>query len=176
MKQNLLLTSYDYDVSKRLAGELAESFSMRVLNQIELFEFDNMPNTFKDVLEKNGLDYVKKEMNSIIKMELDFDDTVFVANINFADTMQDLFYKIKLSNFVILLKKDIEQEIKELECKKFETEEEKCFFVSNRIELEKREQILIQDCADIVVDITNLTDEQIVENIVDKIKTYYSVN
>ena len=176
MKQNLLLTSYDYDVSKRLASELAESFSMRVLNQIELFEFDNMPNTFKDVLEKNGIEYVKKEMNSIIKMELDFDDTVFVANINFADTMKDMFYKIKLSNFVILLKKDIEQEIKELEDKIFETEEEKKFFVSNRVELEKREYVLTQDCADIVVDITNLSDEEIIENIVDKIKNYYSVN
>ena len=46
MKQNLLVTSYDYDVSKRLAEKLADVFSMRTLDVISLFEFDNMPNTF----------------------------------------------------------------------------------------------------------------------------------
>jgi hypothetical protein len=30
--------------------------------------------------------------------------------------------------------------------------------------------------ADIVVDISNLTDDEIIDNIIDKIKNYYSVN
>lgn len=176
MKQNLLVTSYDYDVSKRLAEKLAEAFSMRVLNQIELFEFDHIPFSFIEVLEKNGLEYVVKEMNSIIKMELDFDDTVFVASINFADTMEDLFYKIKLSNFVILLKKNIEDEIKELSDKKYDTAVQKEFFNTSKEDLIRRKSIIEQNCADIVVDISDLTIEQIVQKIIDKIKSYYSVN
>ena len=48
-------------------------------------------------------------------MELDFDNVVFVANLGFADKLQDLFYKIKLSNFVILLKKNIDDEFNEIQ-------------------------------------------------------------
>ena len=107
MKQNMLVTSYDYDVSKRLAEKLADVFSMRTLDMISLFEFDHMPNTFSEIYKINGKDYIEKEFRSILKMELDFDNVVFVANLGFADKLEDLFYKIKLSNFVILLKKDM---------------------------------------------------------------------
>ncbi len=176
MKQNLLIASYDYSVSKRLAEMLAETFSMRVLDQIELFEFDHVPLSFKEVLLKNGGEYVSKKMSSIVKMELDFDDAVFVANLSFADTLQELFYKIKLSNFVILLKKNIDDEISELNAKVFETDEEREFFVPSKEVLQKREQSILQNCADIVIDISLLSDEKIIDKIVDKIRSYYSVN
>lgn len=176
MKQNLLVVSYDYDVSKRLAHRLADSFSMRVLDAIELFEFDHIPFSFEEILKKNGPAYVSKKMRSILKMELDFDDAVFVANNDFADTCADLFYKIKLSNFVILLKKDIDLELKELNSKQFNIPEQKEFYVLSKETLEKREETLEHGCADIVIDIKNLNDDEIVENIIDKIKNYYSVN
>ncbi len=176
MKQNMLITSYDYDVSKRLAEKLAEVFSMRTLDMISLFEFDHMPNTFSEIYKINGKDYIEKEFRSILKMELDFDNVVFVANMGFADKHEDLFYKIKLSNFVILLKKDIESEVIELQNKQFDTNEQKEFFLADRETLVSQEHIIEKECADIVVDISNLTDEEIIENIIDKIKNYYSVN
>ena len=91
MKQNLLVTSYDYDLSKRLAEKLADAFSMRVLDAIGLFEFDHIPRSFQEMLDLNGKDYVMKELRSILNMELDFDDTVFVTNVSFADNCYDLF-------------------------------------------------------------------------------------
>jgi hypothetical protein len=176
MKQNMLVTSYDYDVSKRLAEKLAEVFSMRTLDMISLFEFDHSPNTFSEIYKINGKEYIEKEFRSILKMELDFDNVVFVANLGFADKLQDLFYKIKLSNFVILLKKDIESEIEEIKNKQFETKELKDFYLVEKEQLISQEHIIEKDCADIVVDISNLTDDEIIDNIIDKIKNYYSVN
>ena len=176
MKQNMLVTSYDYDVSKRLAEKLAEVFSMRTLDMISLFEFDHSPNTFSEIYKINGKDYIEKEFRSILKMELDFDNVVFVANLGFADKLQDLFYKIKLSNFVILLKKDVESEIEEIKNKKFETKELKDFYLVEKEQLISQEHIIEKECADIVVDISNLTDDEIIDNIIDKIKNYYSVN
>ena len=119
MKQNLLVVSYDYDLSKDLARKLAEVFSMRFFDQKELFEFDHLPRTFAESLALNGKDYILKKFRSIVKMELDFDDAVFVADISFADNCTDLFYKINLSNFVVLLQKRIEEEIDELKQKKY---------------------------------------------------------
>ena len=176
MKQNLLVTSYDYDLSKRLAEKLSDAFSMRVLDAIGLFEFDHIPRSFKEMLELNGYDYVMKKLRSILKMELDFDDTVFVTNVSFADNCSDLFYKIKLSNFVILLKKGLDDEVKELQNKSFDYESERSFFVCDKTVLEERESIISKDCADIVIDIENLTEDEIVEKIIDKIQNYYSVN
>ena len=176
MKQNMLVTSYDYDVSKRLAEKLAEVFSMRTLDMISLFEFDHSPNTFSEIYKINGKDYIEKEFRSILKMELDFDNVVFVANLGFADKLQDLFYKIKLSNFVILLKKDVESEIEEIKNKQFETKELRDFYLVEKEQLISQEHIIEKECADIVVDISNLTDDEIIDNIIDKIKNYYSVN
>ena len=176
MKQNMLVLSYDYELSKRIAKKLSDVFSMRVLDSIDLFEFDNIPHSFKDILEKNGIEYVMKEMKSIISMELDFDDAVFVANINMADECYDLFYKIKLSNFVMLLKKNINDEVFELKKKVYKTDAEKLFFASDMADLKTREELIETELADAVVEIDGLEDDEIVEKIIDKIKNYYSVN
>lgn len=176
MKQNLLVTSYDYDLSKRLAEKLADAFSMRVLDAIGLFEFDHIPRSFREMLELNGYDYVMKKLRSILKMELDFDDTVFVTNVSFADNCSDLFYKIKLSNFVILLKKDLAEEENELKAKQYQFESERSFFVCDKTVLEARETSISKDCADIVIEMGDLSEDEIVEKIIDKIKNYYSVN
>ena len=176
MKQNMMIISYDYDISKRVAEKIADVFSMRILDMISMFEFDHMPNTFNDVLKINGKSYVEKEFRSILKMELDFDNVVFVANMGFADKHEDLFYKVKLSNFVILLKKNIEDEITEIENKQFETIEQREFFFVDKQTLLDQETLLEKGLVDIVIDIENLTDDDIVNKIIDKIKLYYSVN
>lgn len=176
MKQNLLVTSYDYELSKHISMMLADVFSMRTFDQKELFEFDHIPMNFSEVYALNGIEYVKKEMKSIVKMELDFDNAVFVADLSFADNCFELFYKIKLSNFVILLVKDTKQEVEDLKQKKYASKEEYEFCCVDENLLKKREQLIANDCADININITGLTHTQIIEKIVDKIKEYYSVN
>ena len=109
-------------------------------------------------------------------MELDFDDAVFVANINMADNALDLFYKIRLSNFVVLYKKDTKQEVIELQNKTYKTDKEKEFFASSELDLKLFEEAIEKNLADAVVEIDGLEDAEIVAKIIDKIKEYYSVN
>lgn len=176
MKQNILIASYDYEVSKRLAEQLADVFDMRTLDMISLFEFDNIPNTFEDVLKISGKPYVEKELRSILKMELDFDNVVFVSLLETLTEFKELFYKVKLSNFVILIKKDTESELAELENKAYSSENVKDFFKLTKDDLIKYEKQIETNCADIVIDISNLTSAEIIQKIIDKIKNYYSVN
>ena len=176
MKQNILVVSYDYAFSKRIASKLAELFSMHVFDEMELFEFDHLPRSYNEILQALGKEYILKELRSIIDSEIEFDDAVFVADISFADYAEDLFYKLKLSNFVVLLTKPIEIEMEELKSKIYRTSAEKELFSSNQKTLEKREDKIIKNLADIIVEAENLTDEQIVDEIVDKIKEYYNVN
>ena len=175
MKQNLLIVSYDYDKSKEIAKILANDFSLRVFDQKELFEFDHLPLSFSEVFQRNGRNYVLKKMKSIIKTELEFDDVVFIADVCFAENCDDIFYKILLSNFVVFLYKDTAEEILELNIKEYKTIQEKEFCVLNNNEHQKRKDLIYNGCSDVKIDITNLTQDEIVSKIVDEIKKYYSV-
>ena len=175
MKQNILVVSYDYDLSKSVAKKLAEEFSMRVFDQIELFEFDHAPKTLSGVLMELGEEYVLKELRSIVKMELDFDNSVFVASLDIADHCFDLFYRIKLNNFTVLLFKNTEQELKEIKAKKYSTRQMKNFFDMDRESLERCKGLIENECADISVDVTGLDEDTIGKAIINKIKDYYSI-
>lgn len=175
MKQNLLVLSYDYSLSKRITEKLAGVFSMRELDQFELFEFDHIPRTFDEVLKIEGDAYIMKKFRSIIKMELEFDNAAFTANINCADNCEDLFYKMKLSNFVIFLYKPIDTEMSELENMKYQTKIQKEFFKTDKQTLQIREDKIKRNCADISINIEGLSDDKIVELIIKLINAYYSV-
>lgn len=175
MKQNLLITGYDYELSRQIANRLAEVFSLRVFDQLELFEFDHLPRTLSDVLEEKGREYVDKKFNSILKMELDFDDAVFVCSLSVADNIDELSYKVGLSNFVILLFKDSDEAVNDLINKKYKSSHEKDFFCCSKEQLLMREHKILSGCADASVDIGNKTIDEICDEIIDKIKHYYSV-
>jgi len=129
MKQNMLVVSYDYQLSKSVAKSLAEVFSMRFFDQRELFEFDHVPLSFADTLKQNGIEYIKKKFKSILKMELDFTDSVMACDICFADNAEDLFYNINQSNFVIYLKQNTtDAELLSLEKQNFENKEVASFY------------------------------------------------
>lgn len=176
MKQNILVVSYDYGFSKQIAKKLAELFSMHLFDELELFSFDHMPRTYDEIFDALGKDYIYNELKDIVSSEVEFDDAVFVADISFADNSEDLFYKLKLSNFVVLLTKPIELEMEELSKKEYGSKAEEKLFATDRELLEEREDKIIKNLADIIVDADNLTEEQIIAEIVDKIKSYYNVN
>lgn len=176
MKQNLLVISYDYDLSKRLAEKLADVFSMRVFDQIELFEFDHIPRKIGDVLQEKGKEYVDKKMRSLLKMELDFDDAVFVCLMSVVDDIDELAFKVNLSNFIVFLNKDIDAEIKEIQDKQFDSQIEKEYFSCTKEQLAIRKQKIAESLSDAVVNVSGLSDDQIVENVIKQIKEYYSVN
>lgn len=176
MKQNIMIISYDYNLSKVVAKELAGVFSMRFFDQMELFSFDNMPRTLDEILETMKIDYIYKKLKNIIKGELDYTDAVFVADISLADNCYELFHQIKLNNFVIMLKKDIDAEIVDLSLNDYDSKAEKIFFSTTKNQLEKRENYIAENLADIIIDTSGQSKNTITQNIVDKIKNYYSVN
>ncbi len=173
MKENIFLVSYDYELTKKIAEKLADSFSMRVFDQKELFEFDNLPRTFGEVCESLGNEYILKGFRSIVKMELDFKNAVFVSDMSIADNCYDLFYKIKLNNFVVLLYEDTQTELKELELKRYASPAEAKFFKSNKEILKERKEIIEKDCADISVDIANLSIDEITQKVISHMKMFY---
>ena len=175
MKQNIMVVCYDYDISKNLAKKLAEEFSMRVFDQIELFEFDHAPKTLSGVLMELGEEYVLKKLRSIVKMEFDFNNSVFVSSILIADNCFDLFYRLKLNNFSIMLYKDTPQELKELKAKKYPTKQLKDFFDMDKEALERCQELIENEVADISVNITGLGEDEIATAVINKIKDYYSI-
>ena len=176
MKQNLLVVSYDYHLSRQVANCLADVFSMRVCDQKELFEFDHIPLTFSEVYQINGADFINKEMKGTVKMATEFENVIFVADISMADDCSDLFFKLGQNNFIVMLQKDIEQEMKELSEKEYDSWEAGEFFKTTKELLMAREEVLSESCADSVIDISGLDIQQITSKVVDKIEEYYSVN
>ncbi len=175
MKQNIMVISYDYTLSKNISNMLAESFNMRAFDQLELFEFDHIPRSFEEVLQIEGKEYIYKKFRSIIKMELEFDNASFAADISLADNCEDIFYKIKLSNFVILLYKPTEVELSEVSSKNSKPTLKEQFFATTSEELKSRQKKINEACADISINIDGLKDNEIVSLIEKLIEAYYSV-
>ena len=166
MKRNLMVLSYDYDLSKELAKILAETFSMRFFDQIEMFNFHNVPRDVSTMYKECGEDYTKKKLRSVVKMEIDFDDSVFVADIGLVDNCSDLFLKLKHSNFIIFLYKDTADEINDLKSKEYATSEEKALFSSDENLLTKRKLIVSSELADSRVNITGLSIDEIINEVI----------
>ena len=175
MKQNILLVGYNYELSKRIAEKVAVAFAMRVFDQLELFAFDHMPRTFGEVCKSNGTEYVKRTLKSIIKMETGFEDAVFVADLVMADNCSDIYHQIKMNNFVVLLHKKTNMELEELKKKKYPTQEETDFFAYNEKLLMERKMSIAKDCADISIDMTDLSEDEIVQAIVNNIRSFYKI-
>lgn len=176
MKQNILIVSYDYEFSKQIAKRIAETFSMRLFDELELFLFDHMPRTYDEIMTTLGKDYIYNKLKWIVNSAVEFVDIVFVADINFTDYCEQIFDKLKVANFIIILTKPIEKKIKELNNKKYWSKAEKELFLLDEETLEKKEEKIIQDLADIVIEADDLNEDQIVDEIVNKIKEFYNVN
>ena len=78
MKQNLILTGYNYARLRRLAAQFAEIFDMRFFDIYDYFIFDNSPNSIADLYHKNGWDYVDEQVKDIVEMQTSFDNVVSV--------------------------------------------------------------------------------------------------
>ena len=151
MKNNLFFVASEQRVAKVIAAKVAEFFAMRLFDSIEMFEFDHAPRKIDEVIDEFGIDYVKKEMKSIAKMQLDFDEAVFVADIRFLDALEDLYVRIQTKNLVVFLN-------------------DKHSKLNQNIKLN-----FLSDCCDIAVDVSDLSDEIAFSNVVSEIKAFYNI-
>lgn len=154
MKNNLFFVAIDYELAKNTAIKVAEFFAMRLFDSVEMFEFDHTPRKINEVLNDFGIDYVKKEMKSVVRMSLDFDEVVSVADFDYLDCWKELFKKIQQKYLVIFLS-DINNE--------------------NLTQIEKLNKMnFLTNCCDLAIDVKNLPDEKIFDKIINEIKTYFN--
>lgn len=154
MKNNLFFVALDYNLSKEMATNVAKFFDMRLFDSIEMFEFNNIPRTLEDMILECGKEYVSKKMKSIVKMQLDFDEAVFVANFDFYDGWQTLNDKIKQKNLVLFLN-------------------DKNMILNETIKQNKLK--FLTNCCDIAIDVTDLSKEKIFDKIIVEIKDFYNL-
>lgn len=156
MKNNLFIISQDYEKAKAVSKKVAEFFSMRLLDSIEMFEFDNSPRKIGEVVSDFGRDYTKKEMRSIARMQLDFDDALFVGNYDYLDAYNELSDKINQKNLVVFLNDNngVSQQGENSLCEKLK---------------------FLADCCDVAIDISCLPNEEIFDKVIVEIKNFYGI-
>lgn len=169
MQKNIIIICYNYALSRRIASALAEHFDMRTFDMYEMFKFHNMPLSLAEVMQINGEEFVDKKMRGILKDELDFSGVVFVVDTKIIGKNQDMFDKLKENNIVVFLKDDFKSEYAQRKKMNFVSEEERKYFSLEVDELNEIEQKIEKTFADIVVEISNLTYEEIKEKLLEKI-------
>lgn len=174
MKQNILIVCYDFDTSKKVADKIADFFSMRVLNEIELFEFDYVPRSLVDMINLRGINFVREELSKTVRNSLDFENTVFVADIGMAETCKKYFEKLCENYVVILLSKDPEIAGEELTRKPYSPEVKRllCHSPAKLAEFENT----LNQISDITIDLRGKTFMDIFFKIVGDIKKIYNMN
>lgn len=154
MKNNLFFVANDYNNAKFVASSVAEFFDMRLFDSVEMFEFDHTPRKIEDVLNDFGYEYVNKKMKSIVKMQLDFDDSVFVGDLTFLEGWRCLFDDIKSKNLVIFLNDKTKSNITT------QAKQKKIEFLGS--------------CCDLAIEISGLKLKDAVEKIVTEIKSFFN--
>lgn len=153
MKTKLFFVADNYNTAKLLASKVAKFFDMRIFDSVEMFEFDHSPRKIDEVLKELGENYVKKEMKSIIRMQLDFNEAVFVADLKYINQMASFLEEIKSQNLIIYV--NINNKL---------TENEKF----NKIEL-------LTDVCDIAINAIDLSEDDLFNEVVLHIKNYYHI-
>ncbi len=174
MKQNILLVSYDYDISKKVAEKLADFFSMRVLNSIELFEFDFAPRNISQMIYERGATYVKAQLGKIVKYSSDYENVVLIADISMADTCKECFDNISKDYVSVFLYDTPEAEENFLNKKNLSPELSKLNLYSKE-QLFQMHQILKSAC-DCSIQISGLTLMEVLFKTIGDIKKIYNMN
>lgn len=172
MKENLLVVCFDYALSRRISKSLAEFLDMRLFDMLEMFVFNNAPYRLTEVIQINGKEYANKEMRGVLKTELDLSGAVFVVESKILGLNQDLFEKLKQRNLILFLKRDYKTEYSIREKMLFRSKEDKDFFSLEIDEMTDVGMNIEERLADIVIDINDLTFEQIKEKIIKALESF----
>lgn len=158
-----------YEVSKILASEL----DMHFFDCLELFEFDNLPRTFTQILTEYGEEYYRKKEKGLIAYASGFENCVINMDSGVIETEENIV-KIKETCLLIYLHKPASKIKKTLEKEKYVSEQESLFYNINNERLKNRIKIL-KDSAHIKV-VAEGGGLKIASDVIQKIKEYYKIN
>ena len=160
-----MVVCFDYALSRRVSKSLADFLDMRLFDMLEMFLFENVPHRLTDVLRINGEEYAIKKMRGILKTEMDCSGAVFVSEPKMLGLNQDLFEDLRSRNLVVYLKRDYKTEFAIRERMSFKSPDDKSFFKLEIDEMTELGMNIENNFADIVVDINDLTFDQIKQKI-----------
>jgi RNase adaptor protein for sRNA GlmZ degradation len=168
MKKNLILAGYNYARLRRLATQFAEIFDMRFFDIYDYFIFDNSPNSIADLYHQNGWEYVDEQVRDTVEMQTTFDNVVSVLDLKIASICTDFFDKIKENNVVVYIGHNEKTE----EIRKrhifYRSQEEMAYFLLTEEALERIQEKVKKELADIIVDDGELAYDQLRDKILDE--------
>lgn len=165
MKHNLMVVSNNYDLSKEIANNLAEYFSMRVFDEIELLNFDFSPRTINELQDDFGSEFVYKKLSKTLLSQCEFENIVFLTHYETINMSASYFEKLKEHDFIIMIRQNILQ-------KENVNKQDKLF--SNTISTEEFNE-LSKNLADFSVAINSNSIEEVSEIIIKGIKSFYGL-
>ena len=169
MKQNLMILCYDYELSKSVANILSDYFSMRVLDETEMFDFDFSPRTLNEILELYGEEFVLKKFRKIASSHYDYEGIIFISHLKIINLCREKFEIFNEKTFTIFLEidKDKKYEI-------YKTNSASLFFKDTK-NFELEEEFLKNNLADVSIDAYNKSVEEISSIVINSIKKYYNI-
>lgn len=145
MISNIVILGINRNVSKQVAEILSEQLQMHYLDTIELFEFDNIPRTFADILAQKGERYFRKKEKGLNNYVAGFDNTVIHAESG-SVIKKKTIDELKTNCIIVYLHFPLSNVRNYLKNQKYKTPELKRFFCINEKRLKRRIDLLKQRC------------------------------
>lgn len=171
---NIVLVGMDIDFVQRLAKMLAQAFDMYFLDSMELYRFDIQPYTLSFVLKKFGVEYFREKQMDTVKYISSFSNTVITVESG-ALIYQANLDRLTKDAVIIYIKMDENTLYKRLTKRDYLSREEYNFFCLNKREIITRDEVLT-NISEIVVDASDGSENNCLENIITEIKKYYGVD
>ena len=76
MVQNIAIIGLNRELAYEVSKQLAEELYMHFFDCLQLFEFDNIPRTFPELLEQFGEQYYRKKEKSLTEYASGFNECV----------------------------------------------------------------------------------------------------
>ena len=172
MVQNIAIVGLNRAKSYEVAKMLADELDMFFFDALELFEFDNMPRTFSQMLKEFGVDFYRRKEKGIIGYASEFNNCVINLEGGMAENEAN-FKNIKETSIVVYLAEAVNIVFEDLKNQSFENEEEKQFFLVEEEILKNRANKLTNN-ADIIVNASEGSSLKITSEVVRMLKNYYA--
>lgn len=173
MVQNIAIVGlyrpFAYDVAKKLATEL----DMHFFDCLELFEFDNIPRNLTVMLREFGESYYRKKEVGMLKYVSEFNETVINLESGMCKKLEN-FSSIKSNCLLIYLHQPASQVEKKLNKQKYNSSEEKNFFLLGADKINKRIELFKKN-SDIVVNCSRASSSKVCYKVLDAIRAFYKV-
>lgn len=143
MVSNIVIIGLNRIVSKQVAEILSEQLQMHYLDTIELFEFDNIPRTFSQILEMNGERYFRKKEKSLNKYVASFENTVIHVESGSVLKKKNI-ENLKENCVVVYLHYPVSKIKQHLKKQEYKSIELKRFFCINEKRIKRRIELLKQ--------------------------------